>query len=74
VNHSPARFSDATVYVTLHAAGARAGQPPLCRFSFAAPNLGPFEAKEMISAIEKTNRPVNLPDWQALRAEIEIGK
>lgn len=74
VNHSPARLSDATVYVTLHAANARPGQPPLCRFSFAAPSLGPFEAKEMISAIEKTNRPVNLPDWQALRADVEIGQ
>jgi len=74
VNHSPARFSDATVYVTLHASGARAGQPPLCRFSFAAPNLGPFEAKEMISAIEKISRPVKMPEWQALRAEIEIGQ
>ena len=72
VNHSPSRFSDATVYVTLRAAGAR--QPPLCQFSFAAPNLGPFEAKEMVSPIEKTTRSVNLPDWQTLRAEIEIGR
>lgn len=74
VNHSPARFPDATIYVTLHAADARVGQAPLCRFSITAPDLGPFEAKEMISAIEKTNRAVNLPDWQNLRAEIEIGQ
>ncbi len=74
VNHSSARFPDATIYVTLRAADARVGQAPLCRFSFAAPDLGPFEAKEMISAIEKTNRTANLPEWQDLRAEIEIGQ
>jgi hypothetical protein len=74
VNHSPLRFSDATVYVTLHAADARLGQPPLYRFSFAAPNLGPFESKEMVSAVEKTTRTGNLPEWQDLRAEIEIGR
>jgi len=74
VNHSSARFPDATIYVTVRAADARVGQAPLCRFSFAAPDLGPFEAKEMTSAIEKTNRTGNLPDWQDLRAEIEIGK
>lgn len=74
VNHSSARFPDATIYITLRAANAHVGQAPLCRFSFAAPDLGPYEAKEMISAIEKTNRPVNLPEWQDLRAEVEIGR
>jgi hypothetical protein len=74
VNHSPARFPDATIYVSLRTADAHVGQAPLCRFSFAAPDLGPYEAKEMISAIEKTNRTTNLPEWQDLRAEIEIGR
>ena len=74
VNHSPARFPDATIYVTLRSADAHIGQAPLCRFSFAAPNLGPFEAKEMISSIEKTSRTVNLPEWQDLRAEVELGQ
>ena len=74
VNHSSARFPDATIYVSLRTANAHVGQAPLCRFSFAAPDLGPYEAKEMISAIEKTNRAINLPEWQDLRAEIEIGQ
>jgi hypothetical protein len=74
VNHSPARFSDGSVYVTVRAADARPGQPPLFRFSFAAPNLGPFEAKEMVSAVEKTSRAASLPDWQNLRVQIEIGQ
>ncbi len=59
VNHSPARFSGVTVYVTLYTADAKAGQPPLCRFQFTAPNLAPFQAKDMTSAIERITRPVS---------------
>ena len=74
VNHTAARFSGVTVYVTLYTADAKAGQPPLCRFQFAAPNLAPFQAKDMTSAIEGVTRPVSLPDWQDLRATVEIGE
>jgi hypothetical protein len=74
VNHTPARFSGVTVYVTLYTADAKAGQPPLCKFQFMAPNLAPFQAKDMTSAIERVTRPVSLPDWQDLRATVEIGE
>ena len=74
VNHSDARFSGVTVYVTLYTADAKAGQPPLCKFQFAAPNLAPFQAKDMTSTIERVTRPVSLPEWQDLRASVEIGE
>jgi hypothetical protein len=74
VNHTAARFSGVTVYVTLYTADAKAGQPPLCRFQFTAPNLAPFQAKDMTSAIERVTRPVSLPEWQDLRATVEIGE
>src|SRR5712691_12884861 len=74
VNHTPVRVSNMTVYVTLRTADDKPGQPPLSRFSFAAPNLGPFQSKEMISSIEKMNRPLALPEWQDLRADLEIGQ
>ncbi len=74
VNHSAADVSDVTVFVTLRTAGSKAGQPPLARFSFRAPSLGPFESKEMTSSIEKIARPVSLPDWQDLRSEIQIAQ
>jgi hypothetical protein len=74
VNHTPARFSGVMVYVTLYTADAKAGQPPLCRFQFTAPNLAPFQAKDMTSSIERVARPVSLPDWQDLRASVEIGE
>ncbi len=72
VNHTPARFSGATVFVTLYAADAKAGQDPLCKFVFTAPSLAPFQSKDMTSAIESVTRPVSLPDWQDLRASVEI--
>jgi hypothetical protein len=74
VNHSSAELSDMTVFVTVRAANAKAGQPPLCRFSFRSTGLGPFESKEMTSPIEKMARPVALPDWRDLRAELQIAQ
>ena len=72
VNHTSSRFAGVTVNVTLYAADAKAGQPPLCSFQFAAPNLGPFQSKDMTSAIEPLTHPVNVPDWQDLRASVEV--
>jgi hypothetical protein len=72
VNHTGAPLSDVTVYVTLHTADAKPGQPPLCRFSFRAPSLGAFESKEMTSSIEKLTRSITLPEWQDLRTEVQI--
>jgi hypothetical protein len=72
VNHTPVRFTGLNVNVTLYAADAKAGQPPLCTFQFAAPNLGPFQSRDMTSAIDTETRPVKVPDWQDLRASVEI--
>jgi hypothetical protein len=74
VNHSGADLSDVTVYVTLRTASAKPGQPPICRFSFRAPSLGPFESKEMTSNIEKLSRSITLPEWQDLRSEVQIAQ
>lgn len=72
VNHSAVRFTGVNVNVTLYAADAKAGQPALCSFQFAAPNLGPYQSKDMTSTIDPETRPVSVPDWQDLRASVEI--
>jgi len=72
VNHSSAALSDLTVYVTLRSTGAKPGQPPVSRFSFRTPDLAPFESKEMTSPIEKVTRPVAVPDWAELRADVQV--
>ena len=72
VNHSDADISDANVFVTLRS--AKPGQAPVCRFSFKVPSLGPFESKEMSSPIGNSTRSVSLPDWQEIRAEVQISQ
>jgi hypothetical protein len=74
VNHSTAELADVTVFVTLRNAYAAAGQPPICKFSFRAAGLAPNESKEMVSPIEKVARAVTLPEWQDLRAEVQISQ
>jgi hypothetical protein len=72
INHSDADISDANVFVTLRS--AKPGLAPLCRFSFKVPSLGPFESKEMSSPIGNPTRAVSLPDWQEIRAEVQISQ
>jgi hypothetical protein len=74
VNHSGATLNGVNVFVTLRTSGSKPGQPPLCRFSFRAPDMEPFESKEMTSSIDKLTRSVAVPDWQDLRADVEIGQ
>src|SRR6185295_14834060 len=40
VNHSATPLDDVTIFVTLRGASGKAGQPPLCRFSFRASGIG----------------------------------
>ncbi|MCU1335539.1 MAG: hypothetical protein JWO19_1120 [Bryobacterales bacterium] len=72
VNHSSAPLNGVTVYVTLRASTSKPGQPPLSRFSFRSPPLAAFEAKEMASPIQSVSGPLDLPDWQDLRADVEV--
>jgi hypothetical protein len=72
VNHSSAPMASVTVYVTLRAANAKAGQPPIARLNFRSPALQAFEAKEMFSSIERASAPLDLPDWQDLHADVEV--
>jgi hypothetical protein len=74
VNHSGAELGGITVWVTLRNPAAKPGLPPFTRFSFRAPDLGPYESREMVSPIEKLPRALALPEWQDLKADIEIGQ
>ena len=72
VNHSSAPLASMTVYVTLRTAHPKPGQPPLARLTFQSPRLAAFEAKEMASPIERVLGPLELPDWQDLRADVDV--
>ena len=72
VNHSNAPLNSMTVYVTLRASAAKPGQAPIARMTFRSPALAAFEAKEMFNSIEHAPAQVDLPDWQDLRADVEV--
>ena len=74
INHTANALSGVTVYVTLYGAHAPAGQAPLGRFQFVLPELAAYQSKEMSAAIARVTRPVSLPEWQDLRADLEIGQ
>ena len=74
VNHSSALLNGVTVHVTLRTRDAQPGQPPMSKFSFPMPALGPYESKEMISPIQKVTRPGVLPDWHDLDVQVDIAK
>ena len=71
VNHTNTALNSVVVNVTLRAG---ADQPTLSQFSFRGPRLGPYESKEMVSTIERLNRPVDLPDWRNLQTEVELSR
>ena len=71
VNHTNEALSGLVVTVTLRAS---TDQAPLSQFSFRAPRLGPYESKEMISTIERLNRPVDLPDWRDVQTEVQLSR
>ncbi len=72
VNHSAMDLNAVTLYVTVRSAAAKPGQPPLYRFSFRTPSLGPLESKEMSTTLDK---PLHAgADWQGLHADVEVGQ
>ena len=74
VNHSSSQLNDVTVFVTLRTTSAKPGQPPLCRFSFRPAGLAGYEAKEMVSPIQKLPPAAALPEWRDLYADVELGQ
>jgi hypothetical protein len=74
VNHSSDVLTDVTVSVTLRSLESGPDGPPISRFSFRTPRLRAYESKEMASSIERINRPVDLPDWRRVRADVEVAQ
>ena len=72
INHSEADVGELTLKVRLVTTAAKPEDPPITEFEAKVPSLGPQEVKD-VSATAKTKlRIYELPDWQFIRAEIEI--
>jgi len=72
VNHSAAAIGDLSADVNLKAVTIKGEQQPVGTFSFKLPSLGPYESKDLRAALDTRLRVYELPDWQFLRADLQI--
>ncbi len=72
VNHSPAPLTDVAGTVTLRPSTAKVGGGVVGVFAFRIPQLDPYGSREMKAPLEANMRIYELPDWQFLRADIQL--
>jgi hypothetical protein len=72
VNHSSARLADATLTIAVRSTADSSGSPPLFTVSVVVPNLGPYQSKELKTDLDGALRFSSLPDWENLRADVEV--
>ncbi len=60
--------------VNLGTTAAKPGDPPLISFPAKVSHLGPDELKDVTVEVPTKLRVYELPDWQFLKADCEIGE
>ena len=72
VNHSEADVGDVKMTVKVGTTAAKPGDPPLITFPAQVSRLGPSELKDVKVEVPTSLRVYELPDWQFLKADLEI--
>jgi hypothetical protein len=72
VNHSDADIGDLTLKIKLITTAAKPDDPPITEFEAKVPALGPQELKDVTATAATKLRIYELPDWQFIRAAVEI--
>ena len=72
VNHSEADIGDLTLKIRLVTTAAKPEDPPITEFEAKVPSLGPQEVKDISATALTKLRIYEMPDWQFIRAEVEI--
>ena len=72
VNHSEADIGDLTLKIKLTTTAAKPDEPPITEFEAKVPALGPQEIKDVTATAATKLRIYELPDWQFIRAAVEI--
>jgi len=72
VNHSEADIGDLAMHVKLTTTADKPGDPPFVEFDAKVPGLGPKEVKDVSATAETKLKVYEIPDWQFIRAEVEI--
>jgi len=72
VNHSEADIGDLTLKIRLVTTAAKPEDPPITEFETKIAALGPQEIKDVSATGTTKLRIYELPDWQFIRAQVEI--
>ena len=72
VNHSEADLGDLTLKIRLVTTASKPEDPPITEFEAKVPALGPQEIKDVSAEASTKLRIYELPDWQFIRAQVEI--
>jgi len=67
-----ANIGDLTLKIRLVTTAAKPDDPPITEFEAKVPALGPQEIKDVAATATTKLRIYELPDWQFIRAEVEI--
>jgi hypothetical protein len=72
VNHSEADMGDLNLKIRLTTTASTKEEPPITEFEVKVPSLGPQELKDVAATGTTKLRVYELPDWQFIRADVEI--
>jgi hypothetical protein len=72
VNHSSARLSDVVLKIAVRSTADSSGAPPLFSLSVVVPSLAPYQSKEIKTDLDAGLRSTAIPDWENLRADVQV--
>jgi hypothetical protein len=72
VNHSSARLSDVVLKIAVRSTADSSGSPPLFSLSVVVPSLAPYQSKEIKTDLDAGLRSTAIPDWENLRADVQV--
>jgi hypothetical protein len=72
INHGAADLSGVELRVTFTSSKAGPGDAPLAVVNAKVGNIEPYGSKEVESVLDTKQRYYELPDWQFLRASVEV--
>jgi len=71
VNHSSARLSEVALKIAVRST-ADSGSAPLFTLSVVVPSLAPYQSKEIRTDLDAALRLTAIPDWDNLRADVQV--
>lgn len=73
VNHAGVELSGMVIRVAVRSSQDPSSAAPLFSVSAVIPSLGPHQSKEIRTDLDSRLQPSNIPDWQHLRTDVQVG-